>query len=40
VFRASHALKHQINDGNGEPAPASVGTTAPRRSGAAKAASA
>ena len=32
VFRASHVLKHQINDGHGEPAPASVGTTAPRRS--------
>src|SRR3954465_12140600 len=29
--RPSHALNHQINAAHGEPAPASVGTTAPRR---------
>lgn len=40
VFRASHALKHQINDSQGQPAAARVGTAAARRSGAAKAASA
>jgi integration host factor subunit alpha len=42
VFRASHALKHQINNGLnqlGQPAPgAGVKTTAPVGSGAAKAA--
>src|ERR1700755_1353383 len=31
IFRASHALKDQINDGHGQPAPASAGTAGPRR---------
>src|SRR5438094_9214330 len=37
VFRASHALKHQINVGHHQPAPTEAGTRAPRaRTGAAK----
>lgn len=44
VFRASHALKHQINDGHGQAEPAAeasaTGTAAPGRSRAPKAASA
>jgi integration host factor subunit alpha len=41
VFRASHALKHQINDGNGSTEPAAgVGTAAPGRPRAGKSASA
>ena len=39
VFRASHALKHQVNDGQGEPAQGTrVGTAAPARSGAGRSA--
>jgi integration host factor subunit alpha len=35
VFRASHALKHQINNGSSEPGPG-AGAAATARSGAAK----
>jgi len=41
VFRASHALKHQINNGfnqSGQPDPASAAAPAPAGSGGAKAA--
>lgn len=41
VFRASHALKHQINDGNGSSrAPPAAATAAPSRSRPGKSASA